>query len=152
MVLDLRLIKIGCRETVNLFFIPPLFLHKKPPPSTPKKSSRQKIHRWIISPQWYHKSSEPNELFWREVRGLGDFGRKAFNFQWLGGLFGGNCGLICMFGSLICIFVGNLILGAAFGPAFLGGFWAAFWRLGLERRSLMFLFFQFFCYEICWKM
>ena len=27
----------------------------------------------------------------------------------------GNCGLICMFGSLICIFVGNLILGAAFG-------------------------------------
>lgn len=53
----------------------------------------------------------------------------------------GNCGLICMFGSLICIFVGNLILGAAFG-------WL-FWRLGLERRSLMFLFFQFFCYEIC---
>ena len=30
----------------------------------------------------------------------------------------GNCGLICMFGSLICIFVGNLILGAAFGAAF----------------------------------
>ena len=57
----------------------------------------------------------------------------------------GNCGLICMFGGLICIFVGNLILGAAFGRLF----WAAFWRLGLERRSLMFLFFQFFCYEIC---
>lgn len=40
----------------------------------------------------------------------------------------GNCGLICMFGSLICIFVGNLILGAAFGRlfgGFLGGFWAA---------------------------
>ena len=53
----------------------------------------------------------------------------------------GNCGLICMFGSLICIFVGNLILGAAFGRLF--------GRLGLERRSLMFLFFQFFCYEIC---
>lgn len=65
----------------------------------------------------------------------------------------GNCGLICMFGSLICIFVGNLILGAAFGRLLggsfgrlLGGF---FGRLGLERRSLMFLFFQFFCYEIC---
>lgn len=57
----------------------------------------------------------------------------------------GNCGLICMFGSLICIFVGNLILGAAFGPTF----WRLFGRLGLERRSLMFLFFQFFCYEIC---
>ena len=36
------------------------------------------------------------------------------------GLFGGNCGLICMFGSLICIFVGNLILGAAFWAAWLG--------------------------------
>ena len=32
----------------------------------------------------------------------------------------GNCGLICMFGSLICIFVGNLILGAAFLAAWLG--------------------------------
>lgn len=40
----------------------------------------------------------------------------------------GNCGLICMFGSLICIFVGNLILGAAFGRLFgrlFGGFLAA---------------------------
>ena len=43
MVLDLRLIKIGCRETVNLFFIPPLFLHKKPPPSTPKKAPTKKF-------------------------------------------------------------------------------------------------------------
>ena len=37
----------------------------------------------------------------------------------------GNCGLICMFGSLICIFVGNLILGAAFGWLFGAAFWAA---------------------------
>ena len=61
----------------------------------------------------------------------------------------GNCGLICMFGGLICIFVGNLILGAAFWAAFGPAFGWLFGRLGLERRSLMFLFFQFFCYEIC---
>lgn len=52
----------------------------------------------------------------------------------------GNCGLICMFGSLICIFVGNLILGAAFGRLF---GWL-FGRLGLERRSLMFFVFSIF--------
>ena len=38
----------------------------------------------------------------------------------------GNCGLICMFGSLICIFVGNLILGAAFGRLF-GWLFGAAW-------------------------
>lgn len=38
----------------------------------------------------------------------------------------GNCGLICMFGSLICIFVGNLILGAAFGWLF-GRLFLAAW-------------------------
>ena len=54
MVLDLRLIKIGCRETVNLFFIPPLFLHKKPPPSTQKKlppKNSQMNHFTTMIPQ-----------------------------------------------------------------------------------------------------
>ena len=37
----------------------------------------------------------------------------------------GNCGLICMFGSLICIFVGNLILGAALGRLFLAAWLGA---------------------------
>ena len=37
----------------------------------------------------------------------------------------GNCGLICMFGSLICIFVGNLILGAAFWRLFLAAWLGA---------------------------
>lgn len=53
----------------------------------------------------------------------------------------GNCGLICMFGSLICIFVGNLILGAAFEPAFWAAFGLAFWAAWLGAAlSYVFVF------------
>lgn len=55
----------------------------------------------------------------------------------------GNCGLICMFGSLICIFVGNLILGAAFGPTFwrlFGGFLAAWLGAALSYVFVLSIF------------
>ena len=43
MVLDLRLIKIGCRETVNLFLYPLFFLHKYP-----KKSTSQRVNESTV--------------------------------------------------------------------------------------------------------